>query len=55
MKNLKTLQVLKNLFYGLILVASASVIVVSANSQEISPIVDTPDLPVCDIQTLENS
>ena len=52
MKNLKMRQVLKNVFYGLIL--SASVIVVSANTQEILLIVDAFDLPVCDIETLEN-
>ncbi|RTZ63436.1 MAG: hypothetical protein DSZ29_06895 [Aquificaceae bacterium] len=54
MKKLKTSHIVKNIFYGLLLLVSASVFVVFANTKEISPIVNTSDLPVCNIETLSS-
>jgi len=55
-KNQTIFNVVKNVFYGLILlVVAGSTAIVFANIVELLPIVDTPDLPVCDIETLESN
>ena len=54
MTNQLTIKVYKGLLYVIALGVVSSYMAVSASSDKISPIVNISNLPVCDIDTLED-